>query len=280
MEELSTNERPDVIVLKTFDINSIPPNFHEDYFTHILCHAGSGQFTLGNRTYSLGKGDVVIWLPKTTPTNIMFSMDFNATFLLLSFDLLDRNNPDMAWGIKGYLFSQENPVVTLSSKEYEMCTDNFAAIQKKFEATDHQFYSEVLDCQTQIFVLNMWNILALKIKERDLVSQNSGSLFERFLQLVRENCIHDREVEKYAYRLNITPKYLSEVCKNSSGKTATEWIQKFTVQNIILLLRNKRLTISEISDTMNFSSPSFFSSYVKKNLGLTPTEFRNKLKKK
>jgi len=43
------------------------------------------------------------------------------------------------------------------------------------------------------------------------------------------------------------------------------------------LLQNKDLNISEIADDMNFSSRSFFTRYVKKVLGVSPSEFRNRV---
>lgn len=91
------------------------------------------------------------------------------------------------------------------------------------------------------------------------------------------HCMQQREVEFYSNKLCITPKYLSEVCKKTSGKTSSEWIQNYTTQNLIMLLRNRDLSFTEIADTMNFSSQSFFSRYVSKTLGVTPSQFRLRL---
>ena len=56
-----------------------------------------------------------------------------------------------------------------------------------------------------------------------------------------------------------------------------EFIQRFTKERIVLLLQNKNLNISEVSDEMGFSSRSFFTRYVKKVLGCTPSDYRNRL---
>jgi AraC-like DNA-binding protein len=87
----------------------------------------------------------------------------------------------------------------------------------------------------------------------------------------------EREVQFYAGQLNITAKYLNAVSKQNSGITASEWIQRFVKERIVLLLQNKNLNIAEISDEMRFSSRSFFTRYVKKVLGLTPSEYRDRL---
>jgi AraC family transcriptional activator of pobA len=105
----------------------------------------------------------------------------------------------------------------------------------------------------------------------------TGTLYERFRQLVQDRCMKEREVKFYANQLNISDKYLNVISKQNSGATASEFIQRFTKEFIVLLLQNKNLNISEISDEMGFSSRSFFTQYVKKVLGSTPSDYRNRL---
>jgi AraC-like DNA-binding protein len=124
--------------------------------------------------------------------------------------------------------------------------------------------------------MDMWNIFAQEIEKR-YKKNIRGPLFERFLQLVQEHCMEHRTVEFYSEKLFITPKYLTEICKKNSGKTAMEWIQNYTTLRIILLLKDKTLTLTEIADTLHFSSISFFSRYVKKVLGVSPTEYRQSM---
>jgi len=89
--------------------------------------------------------------------------------------------------------------------------------------------------------------------------------------------MEEREVDFYAGKLFITPKYLTEVCKKNSGKTALEWIQNYTTQRLIILLENKSLSFTQIADTLHFSSQSFFSRYVRKVLGVSPSEYRQRM---
>ena len=105
----------------------------------------------------------------------------------------------------------------------------------------------------------------------------NGTFYERFSQLVENHCMKEREVRLYANELNITSKYLNYVCKQNTGVPASKWIQRYARERIIVLLQNKQLNISEIVDKMEFSSRSFFTRYVKKLLGASPSEFRNRL---
>lgn len=251
-------------------------DFSQDYFTHILCHGGMGQFQLEGKKYQIQKNDLVIWLPGTQVNGAMFSPDFQANYFFVSFDLMSKNNPDIGWAIKGFLYSKKNPVLPLSEVFAEKCQRNFFSIQEKFEDRTHRFRTEIVNLQLQIFVMEMWNIFADQMELR-FKSTEKSSLFERFLQLVQKHCLEHREVEFYSDLLAITPKYLTEVCKKASGKTASEWIQNYTVQRLIILLKNPNLTFTEIADTLHFSSQSFFSRYVKKTLGVSPSEYRQRM---
>lgn len=51
----------------------------------------------------------------------------------------------------------------------------------------------------------------------------------------------------------------------------------YTTQRLVLLLENKKLNFNEIADKLHFSSPSFFSRYVRKTLDISPREYRQRL---
>ena len=146
----------------------------------------------------------------------------------------------------------------------------------KSQETNHRFFEGVLKLQMQLFLLEMWHIFEDELDRRKR-SLQSGTLYERFMQLVQEHCMKEREVRFYSEKLNITPKYLNYICKANTRITASEWIQRHAKERIMFLLQNKNLNISEIADEMDFSSRSFFTRYVKKILGLTPKEYRERI---
>ena len=270
------NQSRDIFVLDTTGKMQMPAEYEEQHFTHILCHKGGAQFRMDKKTYKIEKNDIAIWLPSFEIHELKNTQDFNATCLFVSFDLMSKNNPDIGWGIKGYLFSKENPVVHLSDTDFEKCLYNFKLLQEKYENVGHRFHKELVNLQLQMFVMEMWNIFSKEMEKRR-ISNQKGSLFERFLHLVEEHCMEEREVDFYAGKLFVTPKYLTEVCKKSSTKTASEWIENYTTHRLIILLENKSLSFREIADALHFSSQSFFSRYVRKVLGVSPSEYRQRM---
>ena len=74
-------------------------------------------------------------------------------------------------------------------------------------------------------------------------------LLRNFIELLYNGeYIRNRDLDFYASRLCITPHYLSEICKKVSGKPATYWIDRFTLQEITRLLRQKELYLTTIAE--------------------------------
>ena len=61
-----------------------------------------------------------------------------------------------------------------------------------------------------------------------------------------------------------------------TGLPASQWIQFYASFELVSLLNDTSKTLSEISDLMNFENISHFSRYVKKMLGKSPSEYRQK----
>lgn len=56
---------------------------------------------------------------------------------------------------------------------------------------------------------------------------------------------------------------------------ALQWINYYAGFELVSLLDNPDLSISDIAFEMDFSSPNHFTRYCKKILGVTPSEYRS-----
>jgi AraC family transcriptional regulator, transcriptional activator of pobA len=266
-----------IILLESSGNVKFPDNYLQHFHTHILCNRGSMHFVFNEKRYSAKGGEFIFWFADSQLTDVTFSKNFKAIVLLVERDFLDHSIPDQSWSIDALLHSRSHPVSQFSDKNDKVkVVSNFSLLHHRYLEKGHRFYNEVLQLQMQLFIFEMWHIFANEYERRKRTVE-SGSLYEQFMHLVQEHCRENREVQFYADHLHITAKYLNYVCKQNSGVTASKWIQRYAKERIILLLKNKNLNIAEIADKMEFSSRSFFTRYVKKMLGVTPSEFRNRL---
>ena len=110
---------------------------------------------------------------------------------------------------------------------------------------------------------------------QDKSSENrSKRLFENFLNLVSRHHASERGMAFYAERLGLTPKYLSKLIKQVSGRSAPDWIDDFVIVEAKNLLKYSNDSIKEIVYKLHFSNASVFYKYFKAHTGMTPTEFR------
>lgn len=271
-------EKPSVILFKAEGQEDILHEFIPLYHTHLYCQSGTIEFIFKGELNKCKTGEFVFWFAESSVSEISCSKNFKATVLCVEKDFLLDNIPDQSKGIDAMLHSNRYPVLHLHEKEdKDRIMLNFQLLFDKSIDKEHRFYDEALKLQMRLFILEMWHIFSNEFEHRKRTIQ-TGTLYERFMNLLQEFSMRQRDVQFYADRLHITAKYLNTISKQNSGITASEWIQRFAKERIELLLQNTELSVSEIADDLEFSSRSFFTRYVKKVLGMTPKEFRNRIK--
>lgn len=254
-----------------------PENFLETYHTHIYCHSGEIAFIFKGRQLKASAGEFVFWYAHSVVSHISFTNNFTATVLLVDEEFLNSNLPDISWSIDVLIHTRDHPVLHFNEqKNKQKVLSNFRLLHDKLQEKDHTFYTELTKTQMHLFTLEMWHVFAAEF-DRNKRTPQSGSIYDRFIHLVQDYCMTEREVKFYADKLFITPKHLNFICKQNTGITASEWIQRFVKERLIVLLENQNLSIAELADMMEFSSRSFFTRYVKKLFGLTPSEYRSRL---
>lgn len=253
----------------------MPSDFIADYHVHILVKQGTMTFSDGKNTFSSHRGNLAIWQMSNSIQRVTYSDDFEAEFLLASPTFLQQYNPEMIWASKGFIFIRINPSIPLDEEGLRLMEADFALFRSRLAQPESAFKREVLGRVMQIFLFDLWTVCQHGLSQME-TSDFTASLFLRFLTLVQQNVLAEREVGWYADRLCITPKYLSQVCRTMTGLPASQWIQFYASFELVSLLNDTSKTLSEISDLMNFENISHFSRYVKKMLGKSPSEYRQK----
>nr|WP_256832820.1 helix-turn-helix domain-containing protein [Pseudomonas oleovorans] len=97
---------------------------------------------------------------------------------------------------------------------------------------------------------------------------------QSFVQLLERHFREHLPIEHYASRLGISTAHLNALCRRLAGQSALQLI------NQRLLLEAKRclvyttMTVSQVSDSLGFSEPGYFSRFFKRGTGLAPKAFR------
>ena len=74
--------------------------------------------------------------------------------------------------------------------------------------------------------------------------------------------------------LDMSAEYLNDMLRSETGKTAGEYVQARRMTAAKRLLMAGKMAVSEISDTLGFSSPVCFATVFKKITGCAPEEYK------
>lgn len=264
----------DLIICSTKNDGILPDAFIDKYHIHIIVNKGQASFYVGDSSFTMKKDDLVIWQMGAFIHDVSYSEDFEAEYLLVSRQFLLENNPETIWATRAFVFLKQNPVYHLRPKDKELLTSDFNRLNERISLHEHIFYHETIGQSLQTFILDLWQVYSGEISKMEGYSNFKTSLFNRFMDLVRQYSYKHHQVNWFADQLCVTPKYLSDVCRSESGYTALYWINTGITHELVRLLDKPLLTISEISVMLNFSSIAHLSKYAKKHLGMTPTEYR------
>ena len=86
-------------------------------------------------------------------------------------------------------------------------------------------------------------------------------------------------VDEICRDLFISPSYLSRLLKHHLGKTFIDALTDFRVEKAKQLLSHSDLKTYAVADAVGYSDPHYFSTIFKKVTGVTPSEYRDAVRK-
>ena len=150
-------------------------------------------------------------------------------------------------------------------------------IMDKISDTSHRYRQEILE---HLFSALFYEMLvgiqkhSDTIEETGMEADRSKRIFKQFMEEVAEDGGIHRSVSHYADRLCYSPKYISSAIKEVSGRTPTEWINEYAIEQIKYQLKHSDKSVKEIAEMFNFPNQSFFGKYVKAHVGMSPARYR------
>ena len=256
----------------------------EKGMTVILCTSGHIDVYLRGRMVRIGKDDLFVRIPSYDTKLGPYEYSDDYAFKQVTIDahiieqiMYDHLRIEPNWYAKQE-YIKDNPIFPLQESSKDVFNTYFHLLELQMSNTQTDYRMQIMKTLAKAAIMEMLNYIdrlaVLKPTDLNRLSVNqSDYTFYEFMRMLQQYP-HEREVQWYAAKLDITPKYLSEICKESSGKSASEWIADVTVAELKHMLRDTTLPIREIAKQMEFPNAIFFCQYTKKHTGLTPNHFR------
>ena len=245
------------------------------YNTIIHCQGGRILVEIGgNQQVKIRPGQMLLIPAGKLVQPLMISTDVNASVLLISDKTLKSalGNQLSIWNKAMYM----KEIYVVEEAGWVEAMESYARTIFKTGSLPVLF-REILSSFLRMMLLMICEEL---MQHDDMTSLNDAStthdkeVFNEFLQLLSQQNQKRQRVSYYADKMNISPKYLSSICKKVSGKNPMRWITENAMQDCYSLLKDTDLSVKEISNRLGFPNPSFFGQYFREQAGVTPMEYR------
>lgn len=286
---LRIDDSDDLVVIEKVGLmpegGSLPEGgiYSENHAVIIICTEGMAQFEYEGQTIQLHKNDMFIYFVlRSVVSNFMSSQNFNCRQIWFT--------ANEAWSIDMHgnksladlIYLKQHPKLSLTEHNAELIDGYFQLLCRRMRDRTPSLYYDIV---RSLFSTMLLEVLALmrgeKGQDDETESANTSSLHrqrlaDKFMRLVEQSDGRIRKVDDFANQLNVTPKYLSTLLKETMNRRPSEVIRFFTLKGIQHRLRFTDMTMQEIANDMKFPNASFFGKYFKEHAGMTPLEFRNK----
>ena len=254
--------------------------FRVDCYVAAYCVEGSVDCSINLNDYHLTTGTLLLF----TPGNIVRITEPEQTGHLRLTLICASTSFITGIGINPSKFLIEamdvlrDPCIHLSTDETEML-HKYVNLALDITKTNPQFIKESIGGLVSSVFYQFAGFLADSKRRQDLETpvrtSRQRQMLEQFIKLAINDHTREHLVGYYADKMCVTPKYLSKIVKEASGRSVPDWLNELLILDAKNMLRHSDMTIKEISSSLNFPSQSFFFRFFKNHTGQTPTQYRD-----
>ena len=264
----------DDLALVNFNNNRPAYATHEPYkLQHAaicICTAGSCSIKVNLQHYDVESPMLVTLMPGQIVEGIDYSPNFDGITIVLSKRFIDMLNLP-GWQ-QQYMTLFNNPVNAISQEALRNLQIFYTILHKAASDEENPFRLQVIENLIRVF---FYGGVSKFRKLEGSAASSKNNIVERFMELVQEHYREERLIGFYADKLCITPKYLSKLIKEHTGRSAGEWIDNHVILEARAMLQSSDMTIQQIAASLNFPNQSFFGKYFKRATGLSPKQYRS-----
>lgn len=235
-----------------------------------ICHKGSLHATLDMQPMVFQPNDIAIMLPDHIIGKGEHTEDYSITRIIITRSLFEQLINRESF--RGYLKYKNQPIYHLNNEQYKQITTILATLRLVVEKKHPKRIESVASLLDILF----YALTDFRGDEEvDKNEQRSIYLFNSFYDLLLDNYHLQHEITWYAEKLCLTPKYFSGAIRQTTGKSAAQWIDEVLILHAKRLLSTRRdMNIQQIAFELGFKGNANFCRFFKDQTGLRPSEYR------
>ena len=242
----------------------------------ILVLGGEMTIEVDYLSHSLGKNTILQLITDNVIENITYTEDFRGYLIFFSPEL-KHEIISLTSGIRvpnANHMKRMYPKQELTGTECQSILARIERIKKYMIDDTHLYRYAIINNEVINLMLDIDNSRWKRHGETKMISSYSETIYQRFRELLLENCRKHRDVNFYAQKLCITADYLSKLVREYDGQSALKWISNAVITEAKILLRQPDYSIYQIALELNFPDQSTFGKFFKRNTGMTPVQYK------
>jgi len=245
--------------------------------TVVLVLSGIGNVWVNYRSYSFCKDSLLMFSSSHLFHFAHCSPDIHCLCLFVSKEFMTEMDSTamvsqrIRYGVRLY----SRPVLRLDSSHTDTLSQRVVRIGSTLDNTKHYYYRDVVQNSLFGFFLDLSDVIERYTESpAGEVTTRKESLVQSFIELLVTHYRHEHKVEFYAAQLHVSTHYLTLVVKSATGQSISEWIFEMLYSEARMLLEHSKLSVQEVTTTLNFSDQSAFGKFFKRRSGVPPLEYR------
>ena len=252
-----------------------------DGYIFFFLKEGHFQVDHNLNTFDVRSGSIMMTVPgnivKVSSYKPEHIADAELYFLLISKEFMSGIHLDINRVYQESLRLWNYPCIRLSEDDISLLVEYFT-LSRNILHSRMKNKKNVLGALVTSFahvILELWTReISHNRKAENPSTARINQLLERFIALVTEYHNTERGVAFYADKLCLSPKYLSKLIKQASGRSAPAWIDSFVILEAKNLLKYSDKSVKQIVYDLHFPNQSVFYKFFKAHTGMTPSEYR------
>lgn len=203
------------------------------------------------------------------------TQNFKFLMYIIYHQCIEETLSDLGIGFNLLAFTQVFKHTTCNEEYRKYQSDIYCELKEELTHPPYEHRKLFARSYANLIFINSINLFSQNTLIHNKSKSKQANIYKSFIKLLNENYSSHRDVQYYADCLDITPKYLSSVVSEYSGKNASSWIDEYVTTKAKTLLRDQRFNINDVSKILNFTSQSFFGRYFKRVTGQSPKQYIN-----